>query len=261
MKNNLIYSVFIIAMLLLSSCSNKEKIKNSPVPSTPKKSLINAQQTMTLGQKHNLLVEEYLAQYGAVIDNSITIADVETICGRFALIAEQQGLLENFIATELSEKMMQVFDASHAFENGILKASNELKEATINETPNEELQEAFFYIHDLSLQNDPNFISKSMQRLNELNSLTQEEQQGVNGYKSILESSFNLWANPNSIYTNGGNDPRVRPTTETDALSFWQLQLKAIIFTGNPIPMSEYELNEIGFGYSAVNSLVETMHP
>lgn len=207
MTNKLLYSVFAISMLLFFSCANKEKIKNAPAPSVPQPGNKNVPftQTMTPGQIHNLIVERYIDQYGIVPDNQITLAEVETVCDRIAGIAEDENLLVNITATDLSDMMVDMYVTSGAFVNGILKPSDELTTISINGVSNIDLKNAYLQIRNLATVGGPNFVPDAIQILDNLSSLTPNEQQEVNGFKSVLGSSADLWSNPSYLPTPGTN--------------------------------------------------------
>jgi hypothetical protein len=252
MTNKLLYSVLAISMLLFSSCANKEKIKGTPTPSGqgPGNKNILFTQTMTPGQVHNLIIEKYIEQYGIVSDNQITLAEVEIVCDRIAGIAEDENLLVNITATDLSDKMVEMYVESGAFVNGVLRPSDELTTMSINSVSNLDLRNAYSQIYNLAVLGGPNFVANSNVILNNLNSLTPEEQQEVNGFKSVMGFSFDLWSNPSYLPTPGTNN--ITRTVNADADGFRSGYTEGLLSSGGDPYFADFVGSAWGSSRSAM---------
>lgn len=199
MKNKLFLLVTGISIIMFAACNNAEKIRTAPAAQGASSgNKIISSQTMTPGQMHNQILKAYLDQYGIVEDNEVTMAEMETLCDRMAQIAEDQGFLTHITAAELGDNLFNGYVSSGAFVNGILRPTDELITMANNAVPNPDVRNAFNQVHDMAHQGDPDFIQNATQLLDNLSGLNQDDQQAVNAFKSILQSSYDFWTDPNT---------------------------------------------------------------
>ncbi|KAA5536147.1 hypothetical protein F0919_00300 [Taibaiella lutea] len=196
MKNTLFVLICCFSIMLLSACNKAEKLSTIPAAQQSSGSWKIITLPMTPGQMHNQLLSAYIQQYGILEDNQVTMAEVETMCGRMAQIASDQGLLTNMTATDLANDLYSEYVNSGSFVNGILRPTSELITRSINTIPNPDIRSAMNQIHSIAAQADPDFIQDATMLLDNLSGLNPQDQEIVSQFKSVLLSSYNLWTDP-----------------------------------------------------------------
>lgn len=147
------------------------------------------------GQYHNNIINEYESRWGIEYSEyHVTVSEVVTIFERVYQIAQDNGdfsdtaNVHNYAVLEVNDLIAEGF-----FDNtiGYLKGNMDLNEIMANNVSNTSIRAVFLNINNY--ESDEGFLSYASEQLNTLTGLSQTEQENIDGYSSVLNSSFNLW--------------------------------------------------------------------
>lgn len=250
MKKAFMLSSVLAVVMVMSSC-NKEIETIADRGKTPGQSTENfvPKGGGTPGDKHNQMATDYLTQYGQPHDNQLTPDEVKTMVSRLATIAKSHGMMDpsadaNRVAAAFTQKMQSL----GFFDNGFLRTPAQMGQMAVSKISNPNVRNAFNQINTLAQVNDPAFLAKSNAILAGLTGLTPQEQADVDGARSVLNGSHNLW----SSRLQQGN-PGLPTVTFVDFSYYYEHGFVILGFDDGSVMVLEYEFVSVTFSMFSIS--------
>lgn len=181
--------IAIAAMALFFTSCSEDRVATTSTP------VITKSNSLSPGEIHNIILEEYINGYGLEYNPEFSKQEFLETASQISEIGLEKGYFgETLTKDELVEAAGAIFD-----EYGLVTAEFAHKRITdvapilIGGFKNAQIKEAFSSVHELMISEDENAIPQSLQILNSLSSLTTQEKQMIDGFTSVLVSSYGLW--------------------------------------------------------------------
>lgn len=197
MKKTIIL-VAVLASALLSSCK-KETEQALPQPVTENVSVTKTG-SLSPGAIHNNLLSGYIDLYGLAEDEEITLAEARADYLAICQIAQNRGLGSTRLTPAQEAGFLTAYAAGAGFfNNGVLSAPQVLVTAAIQRVENTAVRAAFTQVYVLAQQGDDSWEEASQQVLIQLTGLSLKDKNIVDGFGSVLGSSYELWRGKTSV--------------------------------------------------------------
>jgi hypothetical protein len=179
--------------------------------------------TGTPGELHNYILGEYHRQYGFTTNN-LTITQVRDVIKHCTEIAIAAEILDNTVNPDdyANDMIQEKIDLGLFDNNGIYKAIPTNLAIMETHITNASIRTAIHTINNYSGSHS-GFIAFAQAEISGLQNLNPGEQEMLDGYMSILSSSFNYWDTHIQglpTPTPGGNETRTRNVTMVDAMGY-----------------------------------------
>jgi hypothetical protein len=200
--------VAIAVMALFFTSCNEDTVSSVSAPVKTKHN------SLLPGEIHNSIVDKYIAAYGLEHDPAFTKDEFLETASQIAEIGLENGYFgETITKAELVAAAGAILD-----EYGLVtvdfahKRISDVAPILIGAIQNAEMKEAFSNVHNLMMSEEDSAVSQSLQILYSLNSLTEHEQNMVDGFASVLGSSYGLWQE---------KDPLLEPMASKAMIAYW----------------------------------------
>lgn len=198
MKKTTLFPAALVAVLFSFSC--QKDLENTPLPPDGGKGVMVAKNSsLSPGEIHNLVLEEYIALYGLDPDEEMTLGEAQTMGLQIAGISEAHGFLDETDANTCVNMLLQCYQEQGFVENNVFKTPSEINALSIQNIENPELKSALTQINALAEAESPHFLQESLQILSQLTTLNSDEQIMVNGFRSVVVCSGSLWDKYNDL--------------------------------------------------------------
>jgi hypothetical protein len=197
-------SCLLLSTLTFNSCSKKEDKTGAAQKSEVKAKALTSVETMTAGEMHNFFLAEYKTRYGLpqVVTGTVTNTVMHLIYSRMTQIAIDNGILITNDPDRFTDEQFEGLVTDGFFNNnGILKDVESLAIISINKIQNTDIRNALTDINGHYASAD--FLNYANQRLALLTNLNTHDQQTVDGYASVLSSSYEFWQDEPISYPMG----------------------------------------------------------
>jgi hypothetical protein len=174
--------------LALSSCQKNDIPNTKGTQSQQPGKIQTIDAPLTVGQKHNVVLEDYIAQYGFFADDGTTRTGVERMVNRMAVLQASRDWL-NTSASTAAEDMMDGLDNLGIFNiDGTSKTQDQINSILVGQETNAALKQVMTNI--MGYAGDPeDFMDYADNQFASLTSLTGDDLNRAEAIHDVLGNS------------------------------------------------------------------------
>lgn len=192
-------TVLFSCLILLLSCAKSKTESSSKNNSSPNLNSLSGE--LTVGQLHNILVEDYLETYASEeFADNMNYSATSAIVTRLSNISQGYGFNGQITPQSISDYVMSGLVNSSCFDgNQMLKPFNDCYGDLLNNINNSSIRQALNDIKYLAENRDENFLQSAHRVVQNLTNLSTDELTLIDGYISVLDNSNELWSSKSEL--------------------------------------------------------------
>lgn len=184
----------LVFVLLLTSCN---KAGNEETPKVVNKGASHRVSGFSAGDMHNYILDTYDAEYGLDTASSISRTEFDSMLHRCMRIAIADSIVFGGNPEDEMSRIMYVMDSLDMFDgSGNCRSDSSWTQVCEASIANASFRLAVHNINQSPLTGT-DFLNYADNQLQHLSGLTALDSIGVEGYSSVLHSSYQYWSNYN----------------------------------------------------------------